>query len=271
MGTSQTCKGPSSKSPLEPEWLSSDIILNPDLNGNIGDILYPIKNTDTNLNQLMNPEMSSIPNRFRTARKELTTYLRTGNENNFKKSIASYVRKSGGVNSVISHHKTAIKVGAGIFARVATSAREIRDAIARGESAKDVLHQFIKDFGLKRGLLDSETIIQILDEVIDTFEIEFEEINDDGSNMPWTDLLVDFCSRVITYDYFQKVNFFERGEFEQRNLKEREIKALINIYVRDKLGYIEPANMTNASLEIILNRCITETYSQICEEVEFDD
>lgn len=29
--------------------------------------------------------------------------------------------------------------------------------------------------------------------------------------------------------------------------------------------------MTNASLEIILNRCITETYSQICDEVEFDD
>lgn len=214
MGTSQTCKGPSSKSPLEPEWLSSDIISNPDLNGNIGDILDP-KNTDTNLEQLLNLEIGSIPNRFRIARRELTTYLRTGNENNFKKSIASYVRKSGGVNSVVSHHKTAIKVGAGIFARVATSAREIRDAIARGESAKDVLHQFIKDFGLKRGLLDSETIIQILDEVIDTFEIEFEEINDDGSNMPWTDLLVDFCSRVIIYDYFQKVNFFERGEFEQ--------------------------------------------------------
>lgn len=268
MGTSQNCPGPSSKSPLEPEWLSSDIILNPDdIHGGESadlksdeDLLQPAQNT------LIPPK-----NRFKVSRLALNKYLRTGDKRQLWKSLSHYVSNSGGASVVARHHSAAIHAGAAIFSRIAEAPKAIQEAIKRGESARDILEKIIKEVGIKRGLLESENLVEILNNVFDEYQINFEKIDDDGNIFPWRDLLVSFLVEWIFLDYAQSIKFFESGNLSERMEKEKNIKRLLNVYVRNNIDGIEIENMSKEGLERFLTRSFEEIYQKLEKEETVDE
>lgn len=267
MGTSQTCKGPSTKSPLEPEWLTKDIIDTPDGGS---ELLTPLINpADVLLTIPANQQYS--PNRFKTSRSELSKFLSTGDNTHLRKSISSYIQKSGGSSVVARHHAAAIHAGVGVLSKFAESSKEIREALRHGKSAKTILHEIVNDLGISRGLLESENLIEILDGIIDKYEFMFEEINADGNNMPWRDILVDFVTEWIFRDYVQNINFFEKGNLEKRIVLEKKIKAVVNVYARASLDKVNIINMQQSNLESVLYQCFQETYNMLKGEVMLDE
>ena len=267
MGTSQTSKGPSTKSPLEPEWLTKDII---DAPNSGSEPLTPLVNPDdVSLTAPTNQQYS--PNRFKTSRSELSKFLSTGDNIHLRKSLSSYIQKSGGPSVVARHHAAAIYAGVGVLSKFAKSAKEIREALGHGKSAKTVLHEIVNDLGISRGLLESENLIEILDGIIDKYEFMFDGINADGKNVPWRDILVDFVTEWIFRDYVQNVNFFERGSLEERIGLEKEIKAFVNVYARYALDKVDVINMQQSHLLYVLHQCFQETYNMLKDEVMLDE
>lgn len=267
MGTSQNYPGPSSKSPLEPEWLPSDIISNPD--DVKGGELAPVKSADDL--QLPVPDTLIPPkNRFKVPRLALNKFLSTGDKKQLLKSLSHYIRNSGGALVVARHHVAAIHAGAEIFARIAEFQKAIREEIKSGESAGDILERVIKEVGVKRGLLESENLIKILKKVIEDYQISFKTIDEDGKNFPWRDMLVDFLVEWIFLDYAQNIKFFESGSLHDRNSKEDEIKKLIEVYARNQIDGIEIENMSKDGLERFLNRSFEEIYQQLEYEEDYD-
>lgn len=263
MGTSQTCKGPSNKSPLEPDWLNTDF---QSAHDNVGD-----KNpSDTTGKILIVPNDSKgYKYRFRVARTSLSRYLKTGDKNYLKKSFSSYIQNSGGAGIVAAHHYVAIESGLRFLSLTAGNYQTIINCIKEGGKPEDILTQIVKHLDLKRGALEIENLLTILYDVMGS-KLTIEEIEKEGNDFPWRDLLVDFISEWIFTDYAQNLNFFEKGTLKERNEKEHDIKDFIMVVVSQNLEPVVFENLTEQQIKEIMQTCFSDVYRKL-EEENFDE
>lgn len=263
MGTSQTCKGPSNKSPLEPDWLNTDF---QSAHDNDEDKIP----SDTTRKILILPNDSvGYKDRFRVARNSLSRYLKTGDKSYLKKSISSYIRNSGGAGIVASHHYVAIESGSRFLYLAAGNYQTIIKSIKEGSKPEEILAQIVKHLELKRGTLEIENLLKILYDVMGS-KLIIKEIDKGDNNFPWRDILADFICEWIFIDYAQNVNFFEKGTLKERIEKEDDIKDFIMVVVSLNLEQIAFEKLTEQQIKEIMQTCFSNVYRKL-EEENFDE
>lgn len=161
MGTSASSSGPGGGVSFDPPWL--DEIESPqtdatqhDDQGNDG-----VEGTDQNDNQ---PKLViAPPRRFKSARTELTKYVRTGDRDSFQKAMGHYSRTGmGGAGNVATRMRTSTRSAASLFGFLQSARQGTDSAInewvmaltSRNASAVEVVDQIISKVAPIGGSLD---------------------------------------------------------------------------------------------------------------------
>ena len=208
---------------------------------------------------------------FKQSRISLNSFFRSGDEKHLKKSISSYIHNSGGASVIARQHVISVHVGTALIHSLSCSSKAIHEAISKGESIKEVLEQAIRGTELKRGILETENLVQIFESLIDEYIINFSEINEDGSNIPWEDFIVDFIVELIFRNYSQRIVIDKRGRLDERIQRIDRIKDYIEVCVRDKVGKIDIENMSHQILETTVNQYVTEVYQELEKDGDLND
>lgn len=262
MGTSQTCKGPSNKSPLEPEWLDTDFKSS---DNNDGDT----HSSDTKDVLIVPNDSVGYKDRFRVARIALSKYLRTGDNSQLKKSFASYIQNSGGAGIVADHHYVAIELGSRFLSLLAYDYQTIKLALVEGKKPEDILSQIVKQLDLRRGTLEIENLLKILNDVMGS-NIIIDVIEKEEEYFPWKDILLDFICEWIFSDYAQNMNYFEKGTLNEQIEKEHDIKDFLQVDIKLRLEGIDFENLSMQQIKKIIHDSFYEVYSDL-EKENFDE
>lgn len=155
MGTSQSSKGPGSKLPIVPPWVSD-----PD-NGNGSTVSgeapeQPVQASEQQI--LLAPAR-----RFADARRSIGSFAKTGNKVQMKKALGSYVRTSyGGAKTVAKRHANTSRTAVTLYDIL--SPQNAREAIERiierpifeGQSAEELMNAIVEATRPVDGTQDAE-------------------------------------------------------------------------------------------------------------------
>ncbi|MFC1734744.1 Qat anti-phage system associated protein QatB [Candidatus Hydrogenedentota bacterium] len=275
MGTSASSTGPGSGVPFDPPWLDDIAPLQPgeempsdDVNQEGGEHEQPPQFAT-------NPPEIAPPRRFYSARRALGTFVRTGEQESFKKSAGHYSRTGmGGARNVASRMRTSTMTGANLFG-ILQSARErteptINEWIAslteRDAGAEAVVDEIIRRAAPNGGSLDETTCRESMAQAME--DLLTEKPNVDLLNLGDDDIWA-LTESFLGYETFHRL-FLDIGQvFENSSLSPRAVVARMNEmqdYLKAELCVQVEAlrektpKAGSSSLQSVLQRALKNTF-----------
>ena len=284
MGTSASSNGPGGGVPFDPPWLD-DIAppqpgdgVQPDDQGNDG----PGADVDQEGGEPQQPPQSPAeplelapPRRFYSARRELGTFARTGNQESFRKAVGHYSRTGmGGARNAANRMRASTRSAANLFG-VLQSAREradpaINEWVAslteRNASAQDVVDEIIRRAAPNGGSQDEtscrESMAQAMEDLLEEDpDLDLLHLEDDDI---WR-----LTESFLGYEAFNRLCLDIGQVFESSALSPRDRVTRMNEmqdYLKAELcAQIETLRQTTPEavsnqLQVVLQRSVQNTF-----------
>ncbi len=281
MGTSGSSNGPGPGVPFDPPWL--DDIETPTLGDgppadNQDDDQKP-DDADSDNGQpqppAKPPDIAPVA-RFGGARRELGKFVRTGNEEAFRRAVGHYSRKGmGGARNAASRMRTSARSGASAFGALQAAREKTDPAInewvdsltAREASAQEIADEIVKRTMPSGGSQDEaacqESMAQALEDLL-TRDPDVDLFNLDDDNI-WA-LIESF----LGYEAFYRLSLDIGQVFESSSLSPRDIvtrmkemrdylKAEISAQVEGLRSAASPAS--SSQLQSVLQGALENTFA----------
>lgn len=280
MGTSASSNGPGGGVPFDPPWLD-DIVpsqpgegLRPDDHGN-GD-------GDSGNNQLEQPSQPTVPptklappGRFRNARRELGNFVRTGNQDSFRKAVGHYSHTGmGGARNTANRMRTSTRTAANLFGFL-QSAREgsdpainewVTSLTSRSASAQEVVDEIIRRVAPSGGSQDEtscrESMAQAMENLLEeNSDVDLLHLTDDNI---WA-----LTESFLGYEAFNRLcldigQAFENSELSPRDRVTRmnEMQDYLNAEIFAQIEALRQSapNAASKHLQVILRNALQNTF-----------
>ena len=147
MGTSASSKGPGSSASFDPPWLDDIELPNPELPSST-EPQQPNEQPPNDVNDNPNIPVIAPSGRFRGARLNLGSYIKTGDKSSLRRSLGHYSKTGwGGAHNVAKRMRISASVGSGLF-RTLQSFRDgnnptLADLFAKMKADNADAYQFI--------------------------------------------------------------------------------------------------------------------------------
>lgn len=254
MGTSASNKGPASGISLDPPWLPQDQQDNP-----AGPLIAP-------------------PARFRSARRELTEYLRTGDTHSLKRALGLYSHTGmGGAAKLSQRMQRTSKTAGGIFSffqaiqnPTDASLREWVEALQNQNISKENLIDSFVDRVLSiAGSLDEDSCRQAMDKAMvellkQNEDIDFFHLTENEIWLLLTHFVANEAYNRFSIDLGAKM---ERMSLSPELIVARQNEMLSYLYAEIQAQLQSARSQNNDySVERIISAAIKNTFSVYEEE-----
>lgn len=261
MGTSSSSKGPKGGVSFDPPWLDISVSA-------IDGSSVPIPDSDAEM------PLVAPANRFTSARRSFSSYMRSGRPASFRKAMGSYVRHGlGGVSRAARRMRFVTAVGARTFSLFTESQNvgqlntQIRALLASPHTTRDVISAIVNCVVPTSGSVDEETCRNAMAEALSDLLLENSTI--DLLNLSEEDvwyLLELFTGKAIVRQVRLDIGQTLESDalsIEERIRREEEIERFTQAVVSASFHKVrqQTSNISQHDITNIIHEAIKTTFA----------